>query len=108
MCFDAKECAADTFPLQNLHEHQVRFMKEFEEQGGIAFIILFYTKRNEMYYMPFSDVLIFWERMQRGGRKSFTYDEVEKSYRIFSKGEYLCHYLEALSKDLESRHDPES
>ena len=108
VCFDAKECAADTFPLQNLHEHQVRFMKEFEEQGGIAFIILFYTKRNEMYYMPFSDVLIFWERMQRGGRKSFTYDEVEKNYRIFSKGEYLCHYLEALSKDLESRHDPES
>ena len=26
VCFDAKECAADTFPLQNLHEHQVEFM----------------------------------------------------------------------------------
>ena len=29
VCFDAKECAADTFPLQNVHRHQVEFMEEF-------------------------------------------------------------------------------
>ncbi len=39
VCFDAKECAVKTFPLQNVHPHQVQFMKEFEEQGGISFII---------------------------------------------------------------------
>ena len=42
VCFDAKECAADTFPIHNIHEHQVEFMKEFERQDGIAFIILFF------------------------------------------------------------------
>ena len=26
VCFDAKECNTDTFPLQNIHEHQVNFM----------------------------------------------------------------------------------
>ena len=26
VCFDAKECSVTTFPLQNLHPHQVRFM----------------------------------------------------------------------------------
>ena len=31
-CFDAKECVAETFPLQNIHEHQVTFMEEFEKQ----------------------------------------------------------------------------
>ena len=40
VCFDAKECAVDTIPLHNIHEHQYKFMKEFEEQGGISFIIL--------------------------------------------------------------------
>lgn len=35
VCFDAKECAVKTFPLQNVHEHQIRFMKDFEEQGGL-------------------------------------------------------------------------
>jgi recombination protein U len=38
VCFDAKECAVDTFSLQNVHEHQINFMKEFEEQGGVAFL----------------------------------------------------------------------
>ena len=38
VCFDAKECAVKTFPLQNVHPHQVQFMKEFEEQGGISSI----------------------------------------------------------------------
>ena len=30
VCFDAKECSADTFPLQNVHEHQMVFMEKFE------------------------------------------------------------------------------
>ena len=33
VCFDAKECAADTFPLANIHPHQVEFMQAFEKQG---------------------------------------------------------------------------
>lgn len=37
VCFDAKECAVDTFSLQNLHPHQVEFMKNFEKQNGISF-----------------------------------------------------------------------
>ena len=37
ICFDAKECAKDTFPLANIHEHQVQFMREFEKQDGVAF-----------------------------------------------------------------------
>ncbi|MBP5281209.1 MAG: Holliday junction resolvase RecU, partial [Lachnospiraceae bacterium] len=37
VCVDAKECAVDTFYLQNIHEPQVAFMEKFEKQGGIAF-----------------------------------------------------------------------
>ena len=45
VCFDAKECNTDTFPLQNIHEHQVKFMEDFEKQGGIAFFLVsFYGK----------------------------------------------------------------
>ena len=29
ICFDAKESAVDTFPLQNIHEHQVKFNGSF-------------------------------------------------------------------------------
>ena len=42
VCFDAKECKTDTFPLANVHEHQIQFMQKFEEQGGIAFLLIYY------------------------------------------------------------------
>ena len=103
VCFDAKECRVTTFPLQNIHPHQIRFMKEFEGQGGIAFIILYFTGLDEMYYLPFEDVERFWKRMEEGGRKSFTYDEVDKSWRIRSHRDILVHYLEMLARDLERR-----
>ena len=45
ICFDAKECASDTFALANIHEHQVNFMKRFEAQGGIAFFLISFTAR---------------------------------------------------------------
>ncbi|MCD8223935.1 MAG: Holliday junction resolvase RecU [Clostridiales bacterium] len=103
VCFDAKECAANTFPLQNVHEHQIRFMQEFERQGGVAFIILHFTARDEIYYMPFADLFRFWKRMEEGGRKSVTYEEIDKSYQIFPHRDILVHYLVMLQKDLDSR-----
>ena len=45
ICFDAKECNADTFPLQNIHEHQVDFMEKFEQQEGVAFLIIYFSKK---------------------------------------------------------------
>lgn len=103
VCFDAKECATDTFPLQNVHPHQIQFMKEFEEQGGVAFIILYFSARNEFYYIPYRDLAKFWERSENGGRKSFTYEEINKSYQIFGKCGIIIHYIEMIQKDLEER-----
>ena len=103
ICFDAKECAVKTFPLQNIHPHQISFMKEFEEQGGISFIILSFTSFNEIYYLPFDQVYRFWKRMEEGGRKSFTYDEVDKAWLIRSHLDMFVHYLEQIQMDLERR-----
>ena len=51
VCFDAKECDVKTFPLQNVHEHQVKFMEDFEKQGGKAFLIIYYTSEQKFYYL---------------------------------------------------------
>lgn len=103
VCFDAKECQTNTFPLQNIHEHQVAFMEEFETQGGISFILLSYTNKNEVYYLPFDQIMAFFQRMQHGGRKSFTYDEIDKSWLVKSHRDMIVHYLELVQKDLERR-----
>lgn len=103
ICFDAKECNTETFPIQNIHKHQVDFMREFEKQNGVAFLIIYYTCLNEAYYLPFKYVEAFFMRSESGGRKSFRFEEIDQSYRIHINKGVPIHYLETLSKDLESR-----
>lgn len=103
VCFDAKECKTDTFPLANVHEHQVKFMKDMEGQDGIAFLLIYYTERGEVYYLPYRDLELFWNRMLEGGRKSFTFDEIDRTYQVPVKKEVYVHFLEALQLDILSR-----
>ena len=103
VCFDAKECNTDTFPLANIHEHQVEFMRHFEEQNGISFILISYTHKNEFYYLRFQDLLRFWERAAEGGRKSFRYEELDPEYFLPKVPGVLVPYLNCMQKDLNTR-----
>lgn len=103
VCFDAKECAAQTFPLANIHEHQMKFMNAFEQQGGIAFFLVHFTADGEYYYVPLKAVNEFFRRAEKGGRKSFRKEELDAGYLLHSKGEILVHYLEGIARDLELR-----
>lgn len=103
VCFDAKECHTDTFPLANIHEHQVEFMRNFEAQDGVAFILISFTHKNEFYYMRFEELLGFWNRMKEGGRKSFRYDELDERFFLDETPGVFIPYLETLQKDLEYR-----
>ncbi len=103
VCFDAKECAADTFSLQNIHEHQVKFMEQFEKQGGIAFFLIYYTARDVFYYLPYEMLRFFWDRAREGGRKSFRYEELNPAYLLPKINGILVPYLEIVKKDLEDR-----
>ncbi len=108
ICFDAKECVAATFPLQNIHEHQVQFMADFEKQGGIAFVLIYYTAKNILYYMRFEELRGFWNRAKEGGRKSFRFEELDgRFFMEFFRGCYVP-YLDAMNLDLEIRDKPES
>lgn len=103
VCFDAKECAEDTFPLHNIHPHQVEFMTDFEKQNGIAFLILFFSSRQEFYYMPYSEMMEFWNRMMMGGRKSFLISELDPQYFMDTGRDSCLPILDALQKDLTGR-----
>lgn len=105
VCFDAKECAVDTFSLQNVHEHQVEFMINFEKQGGIAFLILYYSHKDMFYYLNLKQLLIFWNRAKDGGRKSFRFDELDPKFVMPKKQGILVPYLDVLNVDLEEREE---
>ena len=88
VCFDAKECVADTFPLHNIHEHQITFMTQFEQQDGIAFIMI-----------------RFWNRACDGGRKSIRYEELDPRFFMKPKNGYYIPYLDFINLDLELREE---
>lgn len=103
VCFDAKECAENTFSLNNIHEHQIQFMKEFEEQDGVAFLLIYFKKQNMFYYMTYEALDKFWQRAEDGGRKSFRFDELDLSYQVHISNGVCVHYLEQLNRDLSDR-----
>ena len=78
VCFDAKECCVKTFPLANIHPHQVAFMEEFEKQKGISFFLIYFSADNVFYYLTLRKLKEFWKRMEDGGRKSFRREELDE------------------------------
>ena len=104
VCFDAKECAFDTFALENIHEHQVSFMNSFERQEGIAFFLIYFTAHEQFYYLRIQDLMRFWERASSGGRKSFRIDELDPQWFFLMKEQNsTIPYLEMIQLDLQTR-----
>ncbi|MDQ0161576.1 Holliday junction resolvase RecU [Bacillus alveayuensis] len=82
--FEAKETRSTTsFPLQNIHEHQVKHMEAVLKQNGICFLIIRFANANEIYFLEAEKLLHFWARKQNGGRKSISKAEIETyGYKI--------------------------
>jgi recombination protein U len=78
--FEAKETQNPTsFPLKNFHRHQICHMEEVLSQGGLCFVILRFTRYEQVYLLEAKHLLVFWERMINGGRKSITKEEIEQN-----------------------------
>lgn len=103
VCFDAKECAQTTFPIANVHPHQVAFMRQFERQKGVAFFLLYFSKEDFFYYLTLRDFMPFWDRAQSGGRRSFRMDELDMTWKIPQEAGYMVPWLEMLNRDLMER-----
>jgi len=68
--FEAKETKNKTsFPFINIHEHQLQHMEDCIFQGGIVFIIFYFSSLNE-YYLLESQYLISYIKENKEGKKS--------------------------------------
>lgn len=97
ICFDAKETNEKRLPIQNIHAHQIDFMKHFEKQGGISFLLVNFKQTDEYFYLPFDVLLEYWDNAQSGGRKSIPYSAFNSELLIFQGNGYPLNYLEALN-----------
>ena len=93
--FEAKNTKSTTaFPLSNISEHQIVHLKNVIKHGGIAFFIISFQVKDEIYLLDASFVIEFYEH---GDRKSIPYD-VFKKEGVLIKQDYTprLHYIEAV------------
>ena len=64
--FEAKETRSETsFPLNNIHKHQIDHLIKIHKHGGIGFIIVRFTKLNKTYLLFIEDLINFLETNER-------------------------------------------
>ena len=78
-------------------------MEHFEQQGGIAFMLILFSHRDELYYLAFREMIIYWKRGQEGGRKHFKYEELDPKYFLTTNKQVLVPYLDGIKMDLQIR-----
>lgn len=77
IAFDAKSTREITrFDLKNVHEHQVKYLLDFQKQGGISFFIIEFAKKGESYFVPLDFFMKYWNHALRGGKKSVPYQDI--------------------------------
>ena len=74
--FEAKETNSKTsFPLSNIHKHQILHIKNIVDNGGIGFLIVRFNKMNKNYLLLGEDLIDF---LIKNKRKSIPVDYFEK------------------------------
>ncbi|MCK8616902.1 Holliday junction resolvase RecU [Fructobacillus sp. M158] len=94
--FDAKETKNKTsFPMKNVHEHQVQHLANVVSQGGVGFLLVKFTTLDETYLYPAPELVAAWQRLE--GHRSLSYDELKQdAYRIQPSLTPSLDYLKAV------------
>lgn len=94
--FEAKETTKNSFPLNNIHLHQIKHIENILKHSGICFLIVRFTKLNETYLLFGSDFICFLENETR---KSIPLPYFkEKGYLIKDKLMPKVDYIEIINK----------
>lgn len=94
--FEAKETASLNFPLENIHDHQIKHLNTIYNMGGIGFIIVYFSKVNEIYLLTIEE---FNKFIKENIRKSITLEYFKKkAYKIEYKFNPRIDYIKIIDK----------
>lgn len=90
--FEAKETQNKTsFPLANIGHHQVQHLKKVKEHGAIAFVIIYFSKLDEIYFLDASYLVCCYTN---NDKKSIPYSYIKEHGHLikqsyFQRVDYL-------------------
>ncbi len=93
--FEAKETTSKTsFPLSNIHSHQITHLRKIIKHGGIGFLIVRFSTLNETYYLDGQELMHF---LDTNNKKSISLSFFkEKGYLIKDKIQPRVDYLKII------------
>lgn len=75
--FEAKETKNKTsFPFKNFHLHQIKHMEDCLKQGGICFVLLWFSSLNRCFFLASEHLVALWHQ-QESERKSLPLTQIE-------------------------------
>lgn len=81
--FEAKSTKKLTsFPMANISKHQIEHLKRVILHGGIAFFIIEFSAKNEVYFLDGKFVINYYEN---GKRKSIPYETIKLDGKLIKK-----------------------
>lgn len=95
--FEAKETThVKSFPLANIHKHQLLHMKKIMEHGGICFLIVRFSRKGETFLLLAKD-LFQW--LEENDNSTIPYDFfIQKAYRISDGYQPRLDYLKIIDQ----------
>ncbi len=87
--FDAKECKSKTsFPLGNIHQHQLLFLQIVKSLGGLAFFAIWFTSLDKdlVYFTPIS---LIEKYINEAKRKSIPIDDFKPIWKFNVDENYI-------------------
>ncbi|MBN2503805.1 MAG: Holliday junction resolvase RecU [Bacilli bacterium] len=97
--FEAKETRSKTsFPLKNIHKHQVQHLDNVRRHGGISFLIVHFSLLNRSFLLDSGFVTQYYQRSDIG-KKSITLAEfIENGHELKEAYVKRLDYLGVLDK----------
>jgi len=87
--FEAKETTnKTTFPLANVHKHQIEHIRAVMKQKGFAFLLVRFTTLSEVYLLVGDIIDKFWQEYEKGVRKSIKRGEFIKYGHLIPNNTY--------------------
>ena len=81
----------------------MQFMEDFNGQGGVAFLLIFFSEYNRYFFLPFEVLKTYWDKAQNGGRKSIPYTAFEDKYELSLERDSVLNYLEGINTYLNEK-----
>lgn len=102
--FEAKETNnKSAFPLNNIHKHQTKHIRNIVNNNGIAFLIVRFNKLNKTYLLMGTDFINY---IDNNNRKSIPFSFFEENGNLIEE-KYIprIDYIKVLNKVLEVKND---